>query len=69
MTFSRIVPSMTKALMFSAVTGMTVLAGMELVSMFLASREMDVSLLLVGTGVICLSSLASATFNEQIEVG
>jgi heme O synthase-like polyprenyltransferase len=48
---------------------MTVLAGMELVSMFLASREMDVLLLLVGTGVVFLSALASATFNEQIEVG
>jgi glycopeptide antibiotics resistance protein len=69
MIFSRIVPSMTKALMFSAVTGMTVLAGMELVSMFQASREMDVSLLLVGTGVVFFSALASATFHEQIEVG
>lgn len=59
---------MTKALMFSAVTGLTVLAVIELGAMFLANREMDVLLLLVGTGVVFLSALTSATFHEQIEV-
>ena len=54
--------------MFSAVTGMIVLAVMEQGSMFPASREMDISFLLGGTGVAFLSALASATFNEQIEV-
>jgi len=68
MVFSRMVRSMTKALMFSAVTGLTVLAVIELVAMFLANREMDVLLLLVGTGVVFLSALTSATFHEQIEV-
>ena len=68
MIFSRNVRSMTKPLMFSSVTGLTVLAGIELVSMFLVSREIDVLLLLVGTGVVFLSALTSATFNEQIDV-
>jgi len=68
MVFSRMVRSMTKALMFSAVTGLTVLAVIELGAMFLANREMDVLLLLVGTGVVFLSALTSATFHEQIEV-
>ena len=37
-------------------------------SMFLASREMNILLLLVYAGVVFLSALTSAAFNEQIEI-
>ncbi|GJL50480.1 MAG: hypothetical protein NPIRA01_17070 [Nitrospirales bacterium] len=66
--FSRLVRSVVTAIIFSLVIGFVVLLGVELVSWAFVNREIDVPLLLSGTGVIFLSALTSSTFDKATAV-